>query len=581
VKLASLKATHPTCFTAEDDAPDLPPLNNRLDVEYLMRAAGAISRELDPEALLKTFMIFLMERAGAKNGYGLFEEDGELLLRIQGEKQETVRVVPTKIPLRDVKGISRGIIRHVRRTGEIVALDNALEEGPFTSDIDVRQQNLQSILCLPVMKQQELIAIFYLENRLMQGVFSKEHTRFATLLASQAAISLENSRLVNDMKKTAQDLRESEEMLERSRDFSGVVVWSRDIADDRWRYAGDPASVLRRPSGELTTAKAILDTVHPMDRARVDRITRECIRTGENYDTELRTIHRDGAVHWIRLRGGAIRNAEGRTVRLSGMIMDITDQKMAELALKKGRDELEKTVEARTKKLREANMELEAFNFTVSHDLRAPLRHIGVFAGILQEDFGPDMKEEANRYITKIRTAAKRLDTLINALLDLSRISRKEMFYKELNMNDLVKQIIESFRAENTGREIKIILGDLAPARGEPNLIRNALSNLLENAFKYTHHRKETRIGVGCKREGTGPPVYFISDNGVGFDMKYKNRLFGIFQRLHSEKDFEGIGIGLAGAKRIINKHGGRIWAEAEPDKGATFYFTLSEKESH
>ena len=551
--------SYPACFPAGDNASAPPPLSDQLDVEYLMRAAGAISRELGAKAILKTFMIFLMERAGAKNGYGLFEKDGELLLRIQGTKRETVQVVPTKIPFRDVKGISRGIIRHVRRTKEAVVLDNASEEGPFISDMDVRQQNLRSILCLPIMERQELTGILYLENRLMQGVFTKEHIRFSKLLVSQAAISLENSRLVDEMKKTAQALRESEEMLERSRDFSGVVIWSREISDDRWRYAGDSASLLGHPVGELTTAKEVLDTIHSMDRARVDRITRECIRTGANYDTEFRTIHRDGTEHWIRLRGGVICNAEGRTVRLGGMIMDITDQKMAELALKKAHDELEKTVEVRTRKLREANNALEAFNYTVSHDLRAPLRHIGVFAGILQEDFGRDMKEEPNRYVTKIRTAAKRLDALITALLRLSRISSKPMIYREINMDGLAKQIIESLKAENPGREVKIILEDLAPARGEPALIRNALSNLLENAFKYTRLREETRIEVGCKREGTGPPVYFVSDNGVGFDMKYKNKLFGIFQRLHSEKDFEGIGIGLAGAKRIINKHGGDL----------------------
>jgi signal transduction histidine kinase len=245
-----------------------------------------------------------------------------------------------------------------------------------------------------------------------------------------------------------------------------------------------------------------------------------------------------------------------------------------DMALESAREELELRVTQRTAELQQVNQELEAFTYSVAHDLRAPLRHIQGFADLLKEDFGAQLDPAASTYLNRITTSTQRMGQLINDLLGLAHLGRQELRRQTVSLDFLLGTVLRDLKQENDGREIEWRIGKLAFAECDPGLIKQVFYNLLSNAAKYTRPRKPAIIEVGQSKEEL-PSVIFVRDNGVGFNMKYANKLFGVFERLHRREDFEGTGIGLATVQRIIHKHGGRIWAEAEVDQGATFYFTL------
>ncbi|HCS76407.1 MAG TPA: hypothetical protein DIW05_01300 [Syntrophaceae bacterium] len=237
--------------------------------------------------------------------------------------------------------------------------------------------------------------------------------------------------------------------------------------------------------------------------------------------------------------------------------------------------ELEQRVRERTAQLETANKELEAFAYSVSHDLRAPLRAIDGYTRVLTEDFGPLLDDEGKRICSVISESARNMDRLIDDLLAFSRIGRTEMRFSSLDMAALVASIFSELTSPDEQKRIDFHIAPLPPAQGDPALLRQVWINLLSNAVKFSKKKKRAVIDVSAE-EKDGIIEYRVQDNGAGFDMRYANKLFGVFQRLHGAREFEGTGVGLAIAQRIVKRHGGRIWAEGEPEKGATFYFTLS-----
>ena len=235
---------------------------------------------------------------------------------------------------------------------------------------------------------------------------------------------------------------------------------------------------------------------------------------------------------------------------------------------------LEESVRQRTSELNLANKELEAFSYSISHDLRAPLRSINGYAQILDEDFGDKLDSEGKRVINVIISSAKRMGQLIDDLLDFSRMGRKDITKTRINMDAFVKAIIDELVEAEKNRDIRLELNPLAIASVDANMVRQVWINLVSNALKYSRKKDVTFIHIGCT--DTGQEVtYFVKDNGAGFNMDYAHKLFGVFQRLHKESDFEGTGVGLALSKRIIERHQGRIWAESKPDQETTFFFTI------
>jgi light-regulated signal transduction histidine kinase (bacteriophytochrome) len=225
--------------------------------------------------------------------------------------------------------------------------------------------------------------------------------------------------------------------------------------------------------------------------------------------------------------------------------------------------------------LQEANQELEAFAYSVSHDLRAPLRHIDAFAGLLKEDTGPVLTDQGRHYLEHITASAKQMRRLIDDLLSLSRSGRAQMTSQPLSLQSLVAEAITELQPETVGRNIHWKTHPLPDARADRDLLRQVFINLLANAIKYTRPRDPAVIEIGCAGQSLAETVFFVRDNGVGFEMQFASKLFGVFQRLHPAEEFEGTGIGLANVRRIIARHGGRTWAEGKPNAGATFYFSL------
>lgn len=235
---------------------------------------------------------------------------------------------------------------------------------------------------------------------------------------------------------------------------------------------------------------------------------------------------------------------------------------------------LKQLVAARTSELEAANREFETFSYSVSHNLREPVRAMNGFSQAVLEDYGEFLPEEGRQYLESIREGAKEMSALIDDLLAFSRLIRTQLRRRKVNTKKLVENVIEELRRDQKGRKIDIKTAGIPPCHGDPTLLKQVWINLLSNALKYTRAREKAVVEIGCD-SNDGDDVYFVRDNGAGFDMRYADNLFGVFRRLHPAEEYEGTGVGLAIVQRIIHQHGGRIWANAREDEGATFYFTL------
>jgi light-regulated signal transduction histidine kinase (bacteriophytochrome) len=296
---------------------------------------------------------------------------------------------------------------------------------------------------------------------------------------------------------------------------------------------------------------------------------------GELVGFETQFKKKNGEVIWVMISAKAVRDTNDELEYFQGFAIDITERKRAEEKIHKLNQELEQRVIERTAKLEAANKELGAFAYSVSHDLRAPLRHIDGFIELLQKKAGTTLDEHSRHYMDAISDAAKKMGWLIDDLLSFSRMGRQDLSFQQVDLRSLVREVIREFEPEAAGRAIEWRIGDLPAVSGDASMLRVVLGNLISNALKFTRPRQQAQIEIGSMPDQASEAVIFVRDNGVGFDMSYMDKLFGVFQRLHRADEFEGTGIGLANVRRIIARHGGRTWAEGKVDQGAAFYFAL------
>ncbi len=393
-------------------------------------------------------------------------------------------------------------------------------------------------------------------------------------LAGQPVGFIGVSKDITDRKRTEQQLRESEASLRSIFDASVQTYFLLDASSRILKFNRTAAAFIEQAYGRpLREGDAMLEFADPKT---VEDFKRNLARafTGEKV-LVTRQVDQPGRPNlWVEVQYLPAYDVDGRVFAVAFVALDVSDRKHAEAAILELNAGLERRVAERTAQLQAINKELEAFSYSVSHDLRAPLRSIDGFSKAVLEDYSHLLDAEGQDYLRSIRMASQRMSQLIDDLLKLSRVTRGEMQHEPVNLAELVRDIEGELRRAEPGRRVTLTVAPDLPVFGDPKLLRIALQNLVGNAWKFTSRRETATIEVG-RQEQEGQAVYFVRDNGAGFSMKYADKLFGAFHRLHTASEFEGTGIGLATVHRIIQRHGGQIWAESEEGKGATFYFTV------
>jgi PAS domain S-box-containing protein len=539
-----------------------------LDIHAIIRASQAISGEIHIDNLLKILMRIVLEVAGARQGYLLLMRNEELspAAAARVDNQNVVMHVRSEPEFPEAM-LPASILNYVSRSRDKVLLDDATVPTPYSADEYFTHQRPKSVLCFPITKQTNLIGLLYLENDLATHAFTSDRLAVLELLATQAAISLENALVY-------EALRASERRYRMSQDIGHVGNWEYNIQTTQFwtseeakrMYGFDPAQ------SDFSTEE--VEKCIP-ERERVHQALADLIEKGKPYNLEYEIHPRDSSGSRIIASIADVqRDEHGNSQVILGVIHDITERKRAETEIRQLNQELEQRVAERTAQLEAANKELEAFSYSVSHDLRTPVRHIDGFLELLQQRLAPTLDEQSDHYMAAIASAAKRMGLLIDDLLSFSRMGRHELARQSVDLKALVQEIIRDFEPETRGRDIHWRIADLPAVTGDRAMLRAVLINLISNALKFTLPRSQVEIEVGFTREAN-ETVVFVRDNGVGFDMQYVDRLFGVFQRLHRADEFEGTGIGLANIRRIISRHGGRTWAEGQVNNGATFHFSL------
>ncbi|HNG95578.1 MAG TPA: PAS domain-containing protein, partial [Acidobacteriota bacterium] len=346
-----------------------------------------------------------------------------------------------------------------------------------------------------------------------------------------------------------QKLQRSEERLQLALQSGEVGTWHWDIVNDNLAWSDIFKKMWDVPlSQTIFHYDDFITRVHPEDRPRINQAIQLALQNKQQYQVEYRIVWRNGEIRYIAAQGICLFNPDGKPLRMEGLVQDITRNKLAAQRI----EELNRELAARIE-------ELESFSYSVSHDLRTPLRAIDGFSRVVLEQYGATLPPEAQRYLGLVRNGTKRMSNLIDDLLTLSRVTRQQIKRQKIHQTQLVHQCVDEIREAYPDRTIEVNIADLPTCYSDPVLVKQVWTNLLANAFKYTRSQPEAVIQVGFRETPDGA-AYFVQDNGIGFDMKYVGKLFGVFQRLHSSEEYEGTGVGLAIVRRIVNRLGGRAW---------------------
>ncbi|REG28900.1 PAS domain S-box-containing protein [Archangium gephyra] len=355
-------------------------------------------------------------------------------------------------------------------------------------------------------------------------------------------------------------------------------LWTVDV-DGRTIYANRYLCQMLGYAVDEMTGKTLFDVICPEDIPLMQQYVEQRRQGRSAVLNDFRLVRKDGTVLWTLVSTGPLYDETGKYIGAMAMITDITQRRQAEEQVRQLNAELERRIAERTAQLEFSNRELEAFAYSVAHDLRAPLRSISNFTLALSEDCADKLDATGLDYLQRIRASSQRMAELIDGILALSRVNRTEFVETEVNLSGISRSISEQLQRWQPERAVRFQLQDGLVDRGDSQLLRLVLENLMGNAWKFTREKPVAEIEFGTLPEsGTGTGrVYFVRDNGAGFDMEYQKKLFGVFQRLHTQQEFEGNGVGLATVQRIIRRHGGRVWGEGRVGQGAAFYFTLHE----
>ena len=418
---------------------------------------------------------------------------------------------------------------------------------------------LNMVLFINIRRRRAVEQVLQQANSELSAMYSKISAAEKTLLTQY-----------DELKAKDGELRESELRFRLAAAASDNGFFDLDLATGDYLFVSHPIhETFRHFVNEATNIRDLLEHIHPDDIAvRANALASYLRGDSTGYEVEYRMKYPSDRWGWVLARGQAIRDTEGRPVRLVGAVTDITYLKEASVAL--GR-----RVEERTRELTQAMAELEAFTFTVSHDIKSPLRAIAGYARFLKDDNSHCLHSDSLAMLSNIQSIASDMIELVNKLLEYAMTARLPLKIENVDMGSLFTSVQKELEAQHVGRHVDIKMNmDLPLVRGDRVLLREVCSNILANAFKFTRSRRMAQISIQCQRTAN-EFVFSVHDNGVGFDQQYANKLFGIFERLHTADEFPGHGIGLATVQKIIQKHGGRTWIKGELDQGATVSFSL------
>jgi PAS domain S-box-containing protein len=468
----------------------------------------------------------------------------------------------------------RAIITGTTQVSADIATDPAMKPWREAA----LRHGFRSLAALPLRCGNEVIGAIMINSDSVSAL-DEEGVALLTQLTDDVSFAIESHRGETERRAAEQSLRESERMLAEAQRLGHVGSWRFDVPSGTLMWSPELYRIFGlEPGTFVPTLDAFTEHVHPDDRSAIAKIGEARAQGRPDEAHEIRVIRSDGEIRHISTRVANIYGDDGAPLEMVGTTIDVTERKVMEDELRSLNAELEQRVGQRTAQLEVANEELEAFAYSVSHDLRAPLRALDGFSLALLEDYTDGLDATAQDYLGRVRAASQRMGVLIDDLLGLSRVTRREMVLEDVDLSAVARRIVERFQQEQPERSVEFAIADGLRAQADPGLLEIVLDNLVGNAWKFTSKRKSAHIEFAVDGEG-GEDVYHVRDDGAGFDPTYAGKLFAPFQRLHSMSEFPGTGIGLATVQRIVHRHGGRCWAEGAPGIGATVYFTLAPAE--
>jgi PAS domain S-box-containing protein len=566
---SSLPAETPAHGPLSSVAPGLPgelvaleAISSRLAA--LIEMSLELAAERDPEHLLQGFAHMARKLLSSRYAVvGLLGDDGRTIERIFFSGMQPAASLPAAIspssPLEEMLRERRPLLLRGLTT-ESLGL-------PFPTPV------LSSFLGVPVFTPSRLHGWLCLVDKLGAEEFTAEDARVAATLASQVALTYEK---MEEARRVEDELRESwamfESLFEASPDAIAAIHEDGRIARVNTQterlFGYTREQLVGQPVETLVPER--FRRAHPAHRQQY------CAKPGRRPIAESQDLYglrKDGTEFPVDIMLSHLETRQGSLVL--SVVRDVTARKAKEERIR----QLNHDLEQRVHEVQAANSELEAFSYSVSHDLRAPVRAMTGFARILEEEHAARLDGEGHRLLQVIRTNAGKMGDLIDGLLTLSFLGRQRMKKGEVGMTELASEVVEEARQQESSRSLEIGVQPLPATRGDRAMLRQVFTNLVSNALKFTRDRSPSVIEIGSCPKGA-EIVYYVKDNGAGFDMRYAHRLFGVFQRLHSEREFQGTGIGLALVQRIVHQHGGRVWAEGVIGQGATVYFTLPGNEA-
>lgn len=386
---------------------------------------------------------------------------------------------------------------------------------------------------------------------------------------------------ITERKLAQQRVHEMQSLLNMAAQLGGLGAWAWRRDEPRVTWSAEVCAMMDLAPGFSPTPRQALHFFTPAHRVAMREKLRRCVQDGSPFEAEAQVVTPRFRRLWVRFICEAEWDAAGRVRRIQGACQDITEARRATeqhaALLRRLNVDLEQRVHERTAQLEAANRELEAFSYSIAHDLRAPLGSIDGFSQVLQKSLATG-DERTMHYLSRIRAGVRQMSELTDGLLALANLARTQLGDDEVDLAELAHQAVAACRERSPHREVDVSIAPSMRVRGDARLLAQVMSNLVGNAWKFTGRRDDARIEVGCEMNPDGAVVYFVRDNGAGFDMAYAGRMFEAFQRMHSAGEFEGTGIGLAIVHKVIMRHGGRIWAESAPQLGATFRFTLARR---